>query len=159
MIFVTVGGVAPFDRLVGAIDVWAQKRQRDDVFAQIGDTALEPAHLRWSQFLTASEFDRMLREAELVVAHAGMGTILSALEVGVPIIALARDVELGEDRNAHQQATAGRMRERGLIQVAADTEQLIQLLDASDELCAPPQIASSASNALIGALRTFIERD
>ncbi len=158
MIFVTVGGVAPFDRLVDAIDVWAEKRRRDDVFAQIGDTALEPAHLRWSQFLTASEFDRRLRGAELVVAHAGMGTILSALEVGVPIIVLPRDVELGEDRNAHQQATAGRMSERGLIQAAADTEELIRLLDASDELSAPPQIASRASDALLETLRIFIER-
>ena len=132
MIFVTVGGVAPFDRLVDAIDVWAEKRRRDDVFAQIGDTALEPAYLRWSQFLTASEFEQRLRGAEVVVAHAGMGTILSALEVGVPIIVLPRDVELGEDRNAHQQATAGRMSERGLIQAAADQTRALEVLLKTD---------------------------
>ena len=43
MIFVTVGAQMPFDRMCKAVDAWAAKRGRSDVFAQIGETEWRPS--------------------------------------------------------------------------------------------------------------------
>ena len=96
----------PFNRLVRTVDDWALASGRQDVFAQIGATDWQPAHIAWSKFLQPPEFARRFAEAEVVVAHAGMGTILSALQWEKPILVMPRRASLGEQRNEHQLATA-----------------------------------------------------
>ena len=90
MILVTVGTELPFNRLVRVVDEWALATGRQDVFAQIGETDWRPKHIAWSKFLQPTEFARRFAEAEIVVAHAGMGTILSALQWEKPILVMPR---------------------------------------------------------------------
>ena len=54
----------------------------------------------------------------MIYAHAGMGTILSALKQDKPIIIVPRLASLKEHRNDHQIATAMRMDELGYVYVA-----------------------------------------
>ena len=56
--------------------------------------------------------DRMVA-ADAIIAHAGMGTILTALEMGKPLLVMPRRAELGEHRNDHQLATAMRFADLG----------------------------------------------
>ena len=51
-----------------------------------------------------------------IVAHAGMGTILTALEIGKPLLVMPRRAALGEHRNDHQLATARRFADLGELQ-------------------------------------------
>ena len=118
MIFVTVGGQLPFDRLIRAVDRWASDDRRDDVFAQIGRTAFRPGSIRYTSFLVPSDFRRCLDEADYVISHAGIGTILSALERGKPLLVVPRQARFGESVNDHQVATARHFAERGMVAVA-----------------------------------------
>jgi len=86
MIFVTVGAQMPFDRLVKTVDQWACERGRDDVFAQIGMTDYRPSNIQWTDFLTAEEFKQRFEAANVIVAHAGTGSIITALQLGKPIL-------------------------------------------------------------------------
>ncbi len=156
MIFVTVGGQMPFDRLVRAVDTWAGRRKRTDVFAQIGETDFLPQHVLWTRFLARDEFRERILAAEAVVAHAGMGTIITALECEKPILVLPRRAALRETRNDHQFATAERLRERGLARVALDEEELARELDAIDRVPPSPRIRSQASDELLTAIRRFV---
>jgi len=104
MIFVTVGTQLSFDRMVRVADTWAYLRGRDDVFAQIGPTEWRPSHIASVPFLETDECHRRIREASLVVAHAGMGSIITALELGKPIVVMPRRADLGEHRNDHHKA-------------------------------------------------------
>ena len=61
--------------------------------------------------------------ADAVVAHAGIGTILGALELGKPTVVMPRRAALGEHRNDHQLATARRFSGPG-IAVALDEHEL-----------------------------------
>ena len=88
MILVTVGAQMPFDRLIAAVDHWAEVSGCTDIFAQIGDTEFRPKHLRWTQFVNPDQFRELVESADLVVAHAGMGSVLTALELGKPIIVM-----------------------------------------------------------------------
>jgi UDP-N-acetylglucosamine transferase subunit ALG13 len=156
VIFVTVGTQLPFDRLVGAVDRWAATRPDAEVFAQVGPTALRPAHIAWQRFLSPAECHERMRAADAIVAHAGMGTILGALELGTPILVMPRLAAPGEHRNDHQLATARRLAEQGSIAVAFDEAGLHERLDALDRLAARDPIGRYAPAPLIDALRAFI---
>jgi UDP-N-acetylglucosamine transferase subunit ALG13 len=142
--------------MVGAIDQWAETRGRCDVFAQVGPTKYEPKHIRWSQFIDAQEFRQRVAEADLVVAHAGMGSILTALEMGKPIMVMPRLAGLKEHRNDHQMATAKRFLAQGRILVAFDETHLIEKLDQIGDFRATERISAKASPRLLAAIRSFI---
>jgi UDP-N-acetylglucosamine transferase subunit ALG13 len=158
MIFVTVGTDMPFDRMVRVVDEWARANQRSDVFAQIGETDWKPAHIAYSKFLQPPEFTQRFASATTIVAHAGMGTILSALQWEKPILVMPRRASLGEQRNEHQLATASRLSGLGKINVAMDENELRSRLDRLGELQAREKIGVYANPALIAALREFIEK-
>lgn len=156
MIFVTVGAQMAFDRLVAAVDEWAGRTPGADVFAQIGPSELRPRHVRWELFLDPAAFRERVIACEAIVAHAGMGSILTALEYGKPILVMPRRGDLQETRNDHQVATAARFREMGRVAVADDATQLAPWLDRIKDLRAAERISPHASPALIEALRDVV---
>ncbi len=159
MIVVTVGAQMPFNRLVRCVDAWAGSHGRDDVFAQIADTDWRPSHIQWKPFLDPSEYRRYLFQADVIVAHAGMGTILTALEFCKPLLVMPRRGDLNETRNDHQFGTARAFAETDRVTVAWNEHELLQSLDNLDSIPAPKQIASHASLELLATLRGFIRPD
>jgi len=158
VIFVTVGSADPFDRLVRAVDEWAGSRERTDVFAQIGKSRYAPRHMEAVPFLSPSEFRERVRAARLLVAHAGMGSIITALEAGKPIILMPKWARLGEHRNDHQIATAKRFGQKQGVIVAWDEKDLVVKLEHEEALLSPSTIAKEASPELIATIRDFIQR-
>ena len=158
MIFVTVGHQMPFDRMVKAIDEWAAANDRSDIFAQIGDAQYSPMHIQWVKTLDPPEFREKVTTADTIVAHAGMGTILTAMQFGVPILVMPRTAAFKETRNDHQIATAERFKEMGRVHVAMDEHELPTMLDQVSNLTSSGTISSEASPELIAALAGFIHQ-
>lgn len=158
MIFVTVGHQMPFDRLVRAVDEWAKAKERDDVFAQIGDAQYEPTHVKWVRNLPPEAFRQRMEQAQAIVAHAGTGTILTAMELSKPVLVMPRRASLMETRNDHQVATAERFREMGRVAVAMDEQELPAMLDSVSDLTAGGAISTQASPELLAALAAFIHQ-
>lgn len=156
MIFVTVGTDSPFDRLVKVVDAWAAKTGRSDIFAQIGEGAWEPKSIPFAHLLDPCGFNKRFTAAQVIIAHAGMGTIISALHYGKPILVMPKRASLGEQRNEHQLATARRMTEIGGVNVAFDEQELCRHLDRLAELDLPRQIGDTASSSLLEGLSEFI---
>jgi len=157
MIFVTVGGQLPFDRLVHAVNGWAKDRGREDVFAQLGNSSNAPDYINWERFLSLSEFRTKAEESDVIVAHAGMGSILTALELGKPIVVMPRRAHLGEHRNDHQWATANHLGHGLGIPVASDEAELIGLLDHLTDLRSPTERISAEYTGLLDFLRGAID--
>ncbi|MGO4509322.1 hypothetical protein CT676_17520 [Bradyrhizobium sp. MOS001] len=157
MIFVTVGTQGHFDRLVRTVDEWAGMRGKPDVFAQIGPSDYRYENISAERFIDPGEFRRRVESASLVIAHAGMGSIITALELGKRILVMPRRASLGEHRNDHQVATATRFSEQGRIEVAFDEQELSLKLDQLEVSCDQDRLDPQASSHLIGAIRTFIE--
>jgi UDP-N-acetylglucosamine transferase subunit ALG13 len=158
MIFVTVGDQMPFDRLIRTVDEWAVARGRLDVFAQIGRSDFRPKSIETACFIDPLEFRNRVQAARVVVAHAGMGTIITALQYGKPIIVMPRRGSLRETRNDHQVATVTYLSEQGRVMVALDEEMLIKRLDQFETLREVERIGPHASPSLIAALRNFVEK-
>lgn len=158
MIFATVGTQLPFDRLLLALDTWAALNPEVPVLAQTGRTRRSYAHLTTVAQMDQARFAAAVRDARIVVAHAGMGTILTALELGKPLILMPRRAGLGEHRNDHQRDTALEMRRLSTVTVVEDSQALCAALQ--DRLQAAEQAVDGpggqASPALIEAVRGFI---
>ena len=155
MVFATTGTQLPFDRFIRILDEVAPLLN-EEVVAQVHHSNYRAQHIKTVGFLPPDEFDRLFNGARLIVAHAGMGTILSALEQGKPIIVFPRIAALGEHRNEHQLSTAAKMKERGWVYVATDAEELKALLLKPD-LHALHHIGSTASEGLVESIAEFIE--
>jgi UDP-N-acetylglucosamine transferase subunit ALG13 len=156
VIFVTVGTQLPFDRLITAVDRWAGAHPGRPVFAQIGPSA-RPRNIDSRDFISPAQCEQRIRDAKVVVAHAGMGTILTALELGTPVLVMPRRADLGEHRNDHQLATARWFADIGSVSVAFDELELASRLDQVEERTGSGQISRYASADFISALRGFID--
>lgn len=156
MIFVTVGYQMSFDRMISAVDEWAAAHPEAEVFAQIGPTEQKPRHLPYTEFMDPAEFVQRVRDSTVLVAHAGMGSILTALQYGKPIVVMPRRGDMQETRNDHQLATARKLADRPGIEVAMDEGGLAGALDRLQDLDAAPVLPATASPELIEHLKGFI---
>lgn len=158
MIFVTVGTQLPFDRLIEGIDQWAESNPEMEVFVQSGKSSCKPQNCNWRQFISQASFDYFLEKADVIVAHAGVGSILSALEYGKPIIVLPRRLEFKEHRNDHQLATAERFCTLDSVHVAWEIEDLPSLLNDVKAGQRNRFDQPSTSGPLIRKVREFVTR-
>ncbi|MEL7466318.1 MAG: glycosyltransferase [Pseudomonadota bacterium] len=162
MIFYTLGTQLPFDRMTKAVDDWCEATGRADVFGQIsrpGRDGYRPKRYNWVERLAPDAFNETFAAAELIVAHAGMGSILSALSGGKLIVVMPRLARYGEHRNDHQRATAKQFANRAGIMTAADEKELPYVLDRA--LRVAPQwrgdyVPPFAESRLIDAIRKEI---
>jgi UDP-N-acetylglucosamine transferase subunit ALG13 len=157
VIFVTVGTQMHFDRLIEAVDKWVGTANTEEVFAQTGPSSYVAKHIRTKPFITPEEFREYAQQARIIIGHAGMGSILTALEFGKRIVVMPRRRDLGEHRNDHQIATAKYFVGQGRILVALDRQELFERLAQLNGADAIDPISPMASPILIATIRQFIE--
>ena len=130
MIYVTVGKMPlPFDRLVKAADGLAGSLG-EEVFIQTGSGGYTPLVAAHRDFLTFPEAEAMLKDASVVVSHAGIGTIIGALRAGTPIVIVPRRHALGEHFNDHQMEIAREVEGRPGVLVVDDVSELAKAVES-----------------------------
>jgi UDP-N-acetylglucosamine transferase subunit ALG13 len=127
MIFITVGTEKfPFDRLLKTVDEGVKSGMiKDKVFAQTGSSLYVPEsfpHEKYLDFLTQSKH---IREADIVVSHAGEGSIILCLGMGKLPIVFPRDSAFKEHVDNHQFEMARKMGDAKRIITAYTGEELI----------------------------------
>lgn len=160
MIFITTGTQEPFDRMLKAVDEVAALFPNEEFVAQVFKDKYEPKHIKTFGFIEPKEFSTLFEKADLVVGHAGMGTIISALTTDKPIVVFPRIASLGEHRNEHQLATVKKLKELGYVRVAQDTEELKNILIdlCTDKNYLPlKKIGNYASESLLKAIKAEIK--
>lgn len=127
-------GTGPFEFSRGANAVLAALPESARVVWQRGTTPeVEPWPGEVHEWMGYDDLRDAMVESDVVVTHAGVGSILTALRAGRRPIVLPRRAELGEVVDDHQvQLTAG-LEERGLV-VGSDLDPSLlaeQLIVAS----------------------------
>lgn len=123
-IFLTVGSMLPFDRLVRAVDNWAERQGDHQIFAQIGESDYKPANFEYHSKISPAEFRGHCGKCDLIISHVGMGTVITALECNKPLIALPRRQELKEVTSTHQLATANWLEDRPSIYIIYNEDEI-----------------------------------
>jgi len=125
-VFVTLGTIRPyrFDALLdavlrsgfaGAQTVW-----------QVGSTGRDDLPGTVVSQMSFEDFQRCALDADVVVTHAGVGSVIDLLDLGVTPIVVPRRARRGEHVDDHQQQIADHLRELGVAAVV-DAEALMPL--------------------------------
>ena len=147
-----------FDRFVRGVDEWAALHPDVPVEIQIGSGEYEPRHARFVRMMPPGLYARRIAEARLFVAHAGMGSIIGAIEAGKPLLMMPRRMDQGEHTTDHQFATVAKFRDREGLHVADDVEALHAAIDRllASGSAAPAPIDPFATPELLARVRGFI---
>lgn len=157
MIFLTVGDIFPFDRLVKAVDEAVEAGVVTmPVFAQIGRTDYKPRNMNYAQALEKAQFDRKVDEAAFVISHAGIGSLLIALEQRKRLLVMPRMRQHGEAANDHQMTTARRFASLGYILAAYNSNELPEKLREIESFT--PAVRQNEASRVAGRLSQFIDQ-
>jgi len=160
MIFVTTGTQAPFNRLIRAMEEIAGELVDEEVVAQAFGVDFIVRNMKIVEFLTPEEYEGIFKNARLIISHAGMGTIISALKERKKIIIVPRIAAFGEHRNEHQMATANKIAELNYMPVVYNMEDLREVVlhshSASQVLFTMPELGDTASQSLISSIQEFM---
>jgi len=141
MIFVTVGTHHdPFTRLVNAMDSIAGD-SGERVIIQRGLTPYDAQSAETFDFRPREEIIKLCQEARVIVTHAGIGSIIEALNSGTPLIVVPRLKRHGEHNTDHQLDLARAVEKRNWGRVILDVEELaaaqnVQPMQSTDEWAA-----------------------
>lgn len=130
-VFVTLGTIKPyrFDRLVDQI---VQVAPDAELHWQLGETSRTGLPGNVHTYMSAEEFELQAESADVVVTHAGVGTALKLLDLGIFPVLVPRRARMGEHVDDHQLQISRNLEERGLaLAPEADQLQLADLMQAA----------------------------
>ena len=157
MILVTVGtNEAPFDRLVRVFDAPSGTGGVDpaeEVLLQHGASLLRPTGATCVDFFPFEDLVDAIRRARLVVMHAGVGSIMTALANGKRPVVVPRLRRYGEAVDDHQLDLGRRLQVIGLVTLVEDPEDVPAVLATASEIS---EHDLGPSRQLVAELRDFI---
>lgn len=156
MIFLSLGThEQPFER---ALDLVLAGRGTRALVVQHGHTAArsEVLDVEWRQYVPFEEMMELISAAEVVIAHAGVGTLMTAVRLGRRPIVLPRLAEHGEHVDDHQVHLTRRLDELGLVAAGIRTaDDLAKAIDGvqhgGERLDPRPRRLALALQQIIGA--------
>ena len=125
MIFLSLGThEQPFERAARRVAELA--REDRPVLIQHGATppAEDLPHVRWTEYVGYDEMRELIEDSAAFVCHAGVGSVLTALTLGVTPIVMARRPDLAEHIDDHQLLFTQMLGQRELAIVPGDDEDL-----------------------------------
>lgn len=151
LIFVTVGShYQGFDRLVKKMDEIAGKIN-EEIIMQIGNTKYKPVNVEYFEFAEYSKIQKLNSDARIVVSHAGVGSILTALEQKTHLIIFPRLKRYNEVVDDHQLQIAKELSENPNVTVVNDIDDLEDSLKANFSF-----VEESSGNRLVYSLKKYI---
>ena len=103
----------PFGRIITALNqlVDRGKYKADEIVIQ---SALYPVEPKFTHFglIPHEDFDRYMQEADVVVTHSGVNSIISCMEMGKPLVVCPRLHEFNEHVDNHQMEIATLMHDK-----------------------------------------------
>jgi UDP-N-acetylglucosamine transferase subunit ALG13 len=156
VIFVTVGtSNVPFDRLLQAFDRFEGS---EALVVQHGVSHIRPSKATTVDFMTFDEVVEHMRAARVVVTHAGVGSVMSALAVGKRPLVLPRRRSFHETADDHQVELARRLASSELVIVIEDVESLAAMLESEGNGDRPPPTYIPHTTSLADELRGYLEQ-
>lgn len=130
----------PFDR---ALDVVRPLENSQQIVFQHGHTAPQSSPTAtWREFVSYGEMVTLIEEADAVICHAGVGTILSTLATGKVPVVIPRLKRFGEHVDDHQLQIATAFEKQGFA-VCCDSADA---LPAALEQAARGRAAATSDN-------------
>jgi len=126
MIFVTVGTQdKSFERLIKAVENAVKAGTiKDEVIVQAGATEYKSEVISVLNYVGFEEFNNLLKKADIIITHGGVGSILNAVKLGKKVIAVPRLKKYDEHINDHQLQVIEKMTKEGYILSTEDENKI-----------------------------------
>ena len=145
MILVTLGTQRePFERLLKYID---DSKIKDEIIVQSGHTKYKSNKMKIFDFVSYSDMQEYIKKADLIITHAGTGSILMPLKENKKIIACPRLAKFKEHVDDHQTQIASLFSEEGYILELNENNNLDDLLKEVKKF-KPKEFKSNTENFL-----------
>lgn len=145
-----------FPRLLKAIEREIKKGNiKDKVIVQAGQTKYESKNMEIFDFIEMNKFNSLLKEADLVITHGGVGTILSAIRLNKKVIAVPRLKKYMEHENDHQIQIVKEFDKLGYIKACLNLKKLDKVLEEIKDF--KPKKYKSNNNRMIKIIENYID--
>jgi UDP-N-acetylglucosamine transferase subunit ALG13 len=115
--------------LLQKIDELVKKgRIKEKIIAQIGYSTYKPKNYKYFTFTSEEKILKLNKKARLIIAHAGAGSLITALQFRKPIIVVPRLKKFNEHVNDHQVQIAKAFEKEKKVLACYDIKDLEKLI-------------------------------
>lgn len=131
MIFVILGTQdKSFPRLLEAIDeAKSEGKIKERIIVQAGCTKYESKNMEIFDYIPMDEFDKYIDDADIIITHGGVGSIVSSLKKNKKVLAVARLKKYDEHENDHQKQIINNFKEEGYLEELEDFSKLSEKIE------------------------------
>lgn len=135
MIFVTVGTQKfQFNRLLTSIDKLVNENIINQlVICQSGYSTYKPKNYKVIPFMDGREYNDYIKKCDLLITHAGVGTIMTAKKYKKPVIVVPRLAKYNEHVDDHQLQIARGFSKKKLV-ISCDANDLNSALKRVNDM-------------------------
>ena len=144
------------NRLLKEVDNLCETKQiQEEVFAQIGHSDYKPKHYEYVDFLERDAFEEKIKESSLVITHSGVGSIITSIQSGKPVIVYPRLSKYKEHVDDHQLEIAEAFAKKNYVLCCDENDSLIEMIKKSRGYVF--EYYSSSTDYIIKIISEFIE--
>ena len=159
MIFVMLGTQNnSFQRLLEEVDKLISKNIiKEEVVVQAGYTQYQPKceKMKMIDFMPREELDTYEQNANFIITHGGVGSIITSLEKGKKVIAVPRLHQYGEHVNNHQTEIVEKFNKGGNIIGLQAVEELEEAIKKVQNFEPKPYIENNKK--MLEIIENFID--
>lgn len=129
----------------------------EEVIVQAGYTKYESENMKIFDLVSQKELNELIQNAKFIIAHGGVGTIITALKKNKKVIAVARRKEYHEHVNNHQMEIINTFSEKGYIIGIDDANKLEDAIKKIEAF--KPEKYKSGTSKIIKLVEDFIDNN
>lgn len=133
------------------------KNINEEVIVQAGFTKYESSKMQILGMIPKKDLESLVEDANLIITHAGLGSIEMALEHGKKVIAVPRLKKYGEHVNNHQKDIEEDYNKRGWL-IGIDDVSKIKEAIIKAKYFKPKEYISPQNDRIVNIIETFIDK-
>ena len=131
--FVSIGnGQQNFYRLLHAVEANIHLLPKP-ILIQCGHTSFKSMHAEVVQFINMDRFLETMRHAQILILHAGAGSVMNAMRAGKKPIVMPRREIFNEIVNDHQVIFAKRLHQADKVVMVENEDELAKAIQQTNE--------------------------
>lgn len=159
-ILITIGSMSEkkFTRLFNIIDELCEENilEGDKIIAQVGFDNYKSKNFKTFDMISDEDFKSMIDESDVIISHAGTGTVTSCLKKDKKVIIFPRMFKYDEHYDDHQLELCEVFTRKNYAMCARDKEELIQCINNLEKFS--PKKFISNNSKINQLIIEFIEK-
>lgn len=146
-----------FYRLLKEIDKLIDKKIiKEEVVVQAGYTKYDSKNMKILDFIPREELEKLEKNANYIITHGGVGSIITSLQKNKKVIAIPRLHQYGEHVNDHQKEIVNKFNETGNIIGIERVEELENAIKMVEKF--EPKQYKRNNKKMLEIIENFIDK-